>query len=218
MAKNIVREILFPFLTESYAITHCKFKRYYHSDLSAPHTNKLHHHVFYEAHFIKQGQMDYQVAGQQIALQPGDILVLSPDTPHRRIGATPDTVSYHLTYALTGSAYQKQAGIWKKEKVSQPIRDAFYQTARLLRENPLVFRMEASIQALRLIALLSGEGLKTQSGMTELDDVDNRVLMAKEFIQANIRKNLTCKQVADHCYLSGKQMSRLFFRYEGVAS
>ena len=216
MGKNITQEILFPFLTEGYRIDCCKFKRYYHNNLSVPPTNKLHHHVFYEVHFVKQGQMVYQVKGQQVPLQAGEFLVLSPDTSHRRVGSTEDAVTYHLTFALAGNAYQKQAEGWKKEKASQLIKDAFYHTARLLRDNPAVFRMEVSIQVLRLISLLSLNAVQTEAGLTKLDDVDNRVLTAKAFIAANVRKNITCKQVAEHCYLSGKQLSRLFIRYEGI--
>ena len=214
MGKHINEKIFFPFLTAEYQISQCRFKRYVHRGQGVFSTNKSHHHVFYEAHFVAKGSMDYEVQGQKVALGAGEYVVFSPDTSHRRVGASEDAVTCHLTYGLEGAAYQKGGCGWTKDVASPVLKDAFFQTARLLTENPSVFRMEISLQVLRLISLLSASAVQTEAGLAKLDDVDTRVIMAKEYIHNNVRKNITCKDVADHCHLSGKQLARLFGRYE----
>jgi len=45
---------------------------------------------------------------------------------------------------------------------------------------------------------------------------DVRLSDAKQYIKDNLNFNITCNQVAQHCYISVKQLSRIFMKYEGV--
>lgn len=217
MLKNINEEILFPFLSENYRIENCRFKWFFHKNHNIPTTTKTHHHMFYEVHFVRQGQMTYQVGAEEIGLAAGQYLVFAPDTPHKRTHTSPDAITCHMTYALSGSAYRNIGSGWTKDTASESLQKAFYHTAQELADTPSVFRMDVSLQALRLISLLSSEAMQTDAGFAKIDNVDTRVLMAKAFIKKNVRQNITCKDVAEHCYLSGKQMSRLFLRHEGIS-
>ena len=46
--------------------------------------------------------------------------------------------------------------------------------------------------------------------------VDIRLLRAKQFIADNAHVFLGCEDVANYCYISTKQLSRIFLKYEDV--
>ena len=56
----------------------------------------------------------------------------------------------------------------------------------------------------------------THSESTDNTGYDERLSDAKRYIKDNLGFNITCKQVAQHCYLSVKQLSRIFVKYEGM--
>ena len=56
----------------------------------------------------------------------------------------------------------------------------------------------------------------THSESTDNTGYDERLSDAKRYIKDHLGFNITCKQVAQHCYLSVKQLSRIFVKYEGM--
>ena len=48
------------------------------------------------------------------------------------------------------------------------------------------------------------------------DSYDMRLVKAKQFIEDNIHLFLSCEDIAAYCYLSVKQLNRIFLKNEGV--
>ena len=86
---------------------------------------------------------------------------------------------------------------------------------------------EAERDAVYSRIIISGRLLDLLSRVSGLSDKrrregrvvgqDIRLERAKQFIRDNMHVFLGCEDVASYCYISEKQLSRLFKRYEGVS-
>ena len=59
-----------------------KFEIFYYRD-KKPSSVGVHHHDFYEVYFFMKGDVNFRVEGQNYCLQPGDLLLISPQELHR---------------------------------------------------------------------------------------------------------------------------------------
>ena len=58
------------------------FEVYYYSDLRFSSVGR-HSHSYTEVYLFCEGEVDMEIGGKPIALRPGDVLVLPPDTVHQ---------------------------------------------------------------------------------------------------------------------------------------
>ena len=49
------------------------------------------------------------------------------------------------------------------------------------------------------------------------DDENATLILAKQYIYDNVESALSVKDVAEYCYLSTKQLTRIFLRYDNIA-
>jgi len=61
-----------------------------------------------------------------------------------------------------------------------------------------------------LIYILRKHGFVQKETINDLSSEDVRLSMAKQYIKDNAESNLKVSEVADYCYISSKQLTRLF--------
>jgi len=66
-----------------------------------------------------------------------------------------------------------------------------------------------------ILYMLSGIREKKRS-FSEDNKTDIRLLKAKQFIADNMHSFLGCEDVAGYCYISVKQLNRIFLKYENT--
>lgn len=216
--RNINEQILFPFISEKYKIASCRFKK---SNLQASNisfSKKSHHHLFYEVHFIKSGYMKYIIDGDEIVLESGDYLLIFPGTVHMRSEVGKTTLAYHLSYALDGEIYKKNIPSgYRIEKVTDEMFTAFQYAENFYSKNRNIYNMDISVRFFQVINSISMADTSSLSALERNVNEDDRLILAKQYIDDNIRNNPKCEDIAKYCFLSVKQLSRIFTNYESVS-
>lgn len=195
-----------------FGISSCFLKEILFENDAIHTTKKVHHHTGFELHIITAGLQTYEVAGQNYKLENGSFLLICPNIPHKILTVAPNTQKYSITFdkqyahlapcvfgeatprILSNIAYIKNEMLLKKEFSST------------LAENSI---LEILIHVFRLLGIEEKEEPKIQN--------DNAVIaLAKQYMEDNVELNLSVTDVAGYCYLSAKQLTRIFHEFEGV--
>ena len=219
--KNACKHISFPFLSDTYRIASCCFKK---EQIQTKHTSvnrKIHHHSGFELHFVAEGTITYEVDHKTIALEKGQVLLFLPKTNHRIIDASETVVKYSLLLSF-GDANNKtilknmSERSFCKGKITREMNETLQYLASAKASDEINGPFAVSAKAYSLICSLPFGFFDSK-----FDDFDNvtpdvRLSDAKQYIKDNLTFNITCNQVAQHCYISVKQLSRIFMKYEGM--
>lgn len=198
-------------------ISSCCLKQLSYSKDAAASTKKAHHHTGFEIHIIEKGHQTYSFSGKRIQVNCGEFLLIPPEVKHKMEEFAPDTEKFSLTFsALPDTLF---SGV---ESYTVAKTDAFFsENFRYILEekrNPSVFSaklienriFELAVRIARLC------GIKAPSPTEdEYAETDSRVSIVKQYINDNIELNLTAADVAAYCYLSTKQLTRIFLTSEG---
>lgn len=174
-------------------------------------TKKVHYHAGFEMHIVTQGQQEYQVADKVYTIEAGNFLLIYPNIPHKVISSSEQAQKFSITFrkhasqqvpCFLGSVSPRMADDLRFIATENESRK---ETSGLLIENCI---MEILVISFRLSGLKEGIQLQQQD--------DNAILsMAKQYIADNIDMAPTLENVAEYCYMSRKQLTRIFNRYEG---
>ena len=217
--KNYINEkIFFPFISEKYKIDDCRFKKYDFRALKNYNSRKEHFHNFYEIHFIQNGYMKYNINDKEIVVSSGQYLLIFPKTTHVRLQTEKNTVSFHLIYDLKGEIYcQNVSEGFKTDVISDEMFDILHSVNDFYSVNAHIFNIDIGILLFRVINKLSILNRTDIYTSEKSDCIDTRFLQAKQLIDENIKNSPKCADVAKSCFLSTKQLSRIFFKYESIS-
>lgn len=221
LPKNQCKHISFPFLSEAHKITTFCLKKEYISLSNTHVTRKIHHHSFFEIHFILKGHVEYEIENEVLCLEGGQMLLVLPKTNHRLRDASENVIKYSIALSF-GSAYNKTIvnDIIKDKYCKADATDDVFATLQYIADahydKDANGYLTVSARAFSLICSLPFK-FYNSNFLDSGDDVsDARLADAKQYIKDNIGFNISCTQVAQHCYLSVKQLSRIFVKYEGT--
>ena len=196
-----------------FGVQNCYFKRLSLDRDDKSVTKKPHYHTGFEIHFITEGFQEYEVNGRSYALESGCFLIIYPGVSHTVIDSAPHTQKYSITFdkhseksetCLFGTITERIAGnldyIFNEALLKNEI------SAMLIENNIL----EILVWAFRL------------SGMEEKKNTQNQeenvfISLAKRYIDDNIEMAPSVEEVSKYCYLSPKQLTRNFQRYEDIS-
>lgn len=184
-------------------------------------TKKEHHHTGFEIHIIKCGYHIYDINGKKCKAESGQFLLIPPLIKHRLTEASRQVSKYAITFTVDQSPAcplkltdfneciikEVPLQVWNNiSNIEASLKNhgAFYDAIKVNR----IF--EAIIGILLTCGLK--ETLTPEISVTE----DSRLTLAKEFIADNICQNLTVADISHYCYLSEKQLTRLFLQYENT--
>ena len=184
-------------------------------------TKKLHHHTDYEIHLIEHGYQVYEMNGQEYTVNAGDYLILPPHTKHRLLQSSPDTLKSSFTFKadtkdpllpFAQSSYSCHGAL--PTQVLENLR--FIKEECKLRRETSPILIENRVQE-SIVLLFRAAGMKEQYADNVDASADIRITIAKQYIADNVEQNFTVSDIAKYCYLSPKQLSRLFAQCEDIS-
>lgn len=176
-------------------------------------TKKRHHHTEFEMHIVIAGCQEYEVSGEIYSLRKGNFLLISPNVHHTVVSSAVGTVKYSITF----------------DRVSAGVPCCFFGsvTERIL--NNLIFTSQEAHMHKEISALLIENmvldilvwsfrlmGIKENEIHTK-QDKNIVVSLGKKYIEDNIETAPRVTDVAAYCHLSTKQLTRLFYKGEGIS-
>lgn len=199
-------------------ISNCYLKHILQEYADKSNTKKRHSHTGFELHLMIKGSQTYESAEGRFCVREGEFLMIPPRKAHRFITAEYPVEKYAVTFSYAPSQNARLdvelADKCCKGKLTGRITERivafeeelvkYLPTSRMLIENAV---FEIAIYLMREC----GNAAVLEKRREQLDaPIDERVELAKQFIIDNIKEPLQIGEVAAYCYLSEKQLTRLF--------
>ncbi len=194
-----------------FGVQNCYFKKLIFDRDHKSITKKPHHHTGFEMHIITEGFQEYEVNGKGFVLKSGSFIIIYPSVSHTVIASAPHTQKYSITFnkqieesktcffgtiterIASNLAYISNEALLKKEHSAQLIENNIF---------------EILVWAFRLLGMEENIQKQDENVVTSL---------AKQYINDNIEMPPSVEEVAEYCYLSTKQLTRIFHRFEGIS-
>lgn len=207
----IYKQALSDEVFKSLGIENCYLKHLCAKTDSKTTFRKTHHHTGFEIHFVNKGHQKYIINKREYVLSNEHILIIPPLTKHY----VADTQFYESKFSITFN----QCTVSPFEKVSSVVflkanERILNNLKHALKESKIstVFAKQIISHCLfeSLVILLRECGFKEKQDFLEDVCKDDRLIFAKQYINDNIEFNITVSDVAAHCCLGTKQLTRLF--------
>lgn len=196
-----------------FGVQNCYFKKLSIDRDRSSITKKTHHHTGFEMHIVTDGYQEYEIDGTRYKLESGYFLLIYPNVKHTVITSTPHTQKYSVTFnkqiddhlncffgSLSPRIFDNIVFISNEVLLKKEI------SATLIENNIL----EIIVLALRLSGIKENENTLKQ-------DENATASLAKQYIDDNIEMTPSVADVAEYCYLSTKQLTRIFNKFEGIS-
>ena len=185
-------------------------------------TKKRHYHTGVEIHIIQEGYQTYEIDGQILQVAAGQYLLIPPLVKHVVCGEDPITVKYAITFHIKESSPFADCTF--------PLRSCFVgNTPSSIIESILLIKTEASARKPFYASVMCGRMLECILHLyrqTEIRDTgigdflnagENDIFwIAKQYIEDNICQRISVPELASYCYVSEKQLERIFKRESGL--
>lgn len=206
----------------------CRFHIHYWGESSRHFNNQLHQHSFWEAVLILSGTGSYLQDGVNYPLQEHTLLLSRPKIPHQIlsqqgmnilfVGFEPDWSTMNASWR---SLFQS---ILSNPQIVRPIYADHYlvrvwqeihQTAE---HNTLLLEEKMLGLAKHILLYILGEYHRSTLPLDlhKPADINHDMSNIKKFIQDNINHDLKLEEIAELFYMSSRNISRMFTRYENV--
>jgi len=181
-------------------------------------SKKVHHHTFYEVHFIASGSQSYAEGNAVYSPQTGQFLLIPPMCPHQLISSDPSTEKFALVFSVNPALAKLPDNRCIVGTIPE---DVWGEIRRIQAESAVKSHLSGlliggSVFSI-IVWLLRQAGLKESTESSADTGKDPRLPMAKQYILDNIELSPTISDAAGYCYLSSKQLTRLFLHYEGIS-
>jgi AraC-like DNA-binding protein len=179
----------------------------------------LHRHTSYEVHVMISGSQDYEIDGERYTVSAGELLLITPYTPHLVVSETDDCKKCAFNFALTKESVLASSISHISSHAIAAASDGLLSLLDLLsaeNSSPCAFSNNvtelAALECILLILRLVGARDEARHVTAPLNDT--RVTIAKQFIRDNIHSNITIGALASYCCIGAKQLSRIFYSEE----
>lgn len=206
-----------------HGINNCFFKSIKLTACDGTHTKKRHSHNGFEFHIMLDGSQVYETDNGRFLLDGGKILAVPKRVPHALIFASYPMVKYALTFTLEDSLFDSESlNDCILFDVPERILSNICTTEELQKNDLLgsVFTENAVFESVCILLNEIGVSYKVANIPTECvpkeKTSDERVELAIQFIKDNVETPLQVGEVASYCYISEKQLNRLFLRETGA--
>lgn len=208
-------------LFKNLGVSGCYFKQLFSGHDILTSTKRMHHHTFFEVHFVRTGTQKYESAGKIYTASPENMLIIPPGIKHNLIERDAGDSKLSLTFCINAESCFSAVAEKLKEPLVIGIPDFLENNlayipaeagkkcmlSAMLAENRV---LETIVEIMRLC------GYKSHTHAIEDNNEDARLTMAKQYIKDNIETNLKLTEVAAYCYIGTKQLTRLFRQYENT--
>ena len=196
-------------------ISDCHFKHLQYKAIPPFGYPPQHLHTEFEIHLVIKGNQVYKVFDEEVTVRENKFLIIPPGAPHQNLSQRVDSEKYAFVFNAdykpdypyfvgTPSETVMQNLHFITEELRQPQSDTIALLNNRLRETIL------------LLFRLAGYSNFVSKRSISAED-DNRLSLAKAYIADNIANLTSAEEVASYCYLSLRQMTRLFNKYENMS-
>ena len=196
-----------------FGIQNCYFKKLSIERDQNSITKKAHHHSGFEVHIITSGYQEYEVSGTVYMLERGSFLMIYPNVPHTVIRSAPHMQKYSITFTRQTDAHLNCFFGKLSERMSANL--SFIHNEGLLRKEISSTLIENNILE-TLVSFFRLSGVKESNEISKQDE-NVMVSLAKQYIDDNIEMAPSVTDVSEYCYLSAKQLTRIFYKFEGLS-
>lgn len=188
-----------------FGIGNCCFKQLYFEKSAEDTSKREHHHTGYELHIIVNGYQLYKIGNDEYKVNGGEFLLIPQGIKHRAVGYAPKTSKISLTFET-----DKSLPVTAKATPKAVTESIGYILEESKNRSTLSYQIiENRIFELLMVVLRQCGFTEDTIALPETRE-DARLSMAKQYIKDNIEYNLKVSDVAAYCYLSTKQLTRLF--------
>lgn len=177
-------------------------------------SRKIHSHTGYEIHMVLCGKQIYKIGTKEYEVCENELLIIPPKTSHKMECASEDLVKFAIIF---DSSYEFSKGVFYSSIPCHILCAIEY----VLQESKRKKHFSHTLVENRVFEILAElfrlYGYNEKGAQYEGKTADSRVELAKKFIAENIEQNLSVSDVAAYCYLSNKQLSRLFLASQGIS-
>jgi AraC-like DNA-binding protein/mannose-6-phosphate isomerase-like protein (cupin superfamily) len=207
----------------SLGVNNCYFKSIRQSAGVGEDTKKRHSHTGFEFHVMIEGRQIYKTETESFLLEGGKVLAVPKGVPHMLSSSTYPVKKYAFTFSVDESRFDKNE---LKSCFLFPIPERVMSNISAMTElhtNFVAKNLLVENCIFKTVILLLRE-----IGITQTDEgsdsevyVDNnedeRVELARQFIADNVDEPIQTGEVASYCYISEKQLNRLFLADMGMS-
>lgn len=206
----------------------CPVKIYWMNSFCAeeknyPISRALHMHTFYEAHFILHGSMSYATEdGMFFDLRPGDGVLFAPLVKHIVRSTDETLVKISLTFLPEEGTMLEEylctseaLGFALDRQMCGDLDGILIQGSARDELSAAIVQNCLSNLICRLAALAGAEKGKALGKAVSKPRETIAVTMAKQYIEDNKNRLLTCREVATQCHFNEKYFGRLFKVHTG---
>lgn len=177
-----------------------------------------HSHSFFEIHFVFSGKLCYECNGIVTELCEHQALLIPPDTPHKYIKSGKDMIKLSVAFSFIEAGHISMIfNEYKIEKLNFSD-DIIENVDFILKQSDKRDIFVPRIISGRILEIIYSVCSTLQVKLPEFDDkeYDPRVTAAKEYIDNNMQRIINCEDVAKECFLSAKQLNRVFKNSTGI--
>lgn len=194
--------------------------------VSQTYTPYMHQHTYFEMHVPIVGTQTYQLRDETISVKSNELVVFSPNTLHSIPYSSDDLQKFSLSYTLLEKIDESDFSWVGKELANRSYfmtrADPWYATVfrRIFREadmaqpgwTTLVINMVSQI-----IIDIARENLPAEKKLNSAQGLQRkRIESIERFIMDNISASITNQMVAEHMFLSIRQLDRVTLAERGV--
>ena len=208
----------------TYGINNCYFKFIKKNATDKDGTKNRHSHNGLEFHIMIDGCQTYEVGGRCFSLEGGNILALGKGISHSLVSAEYPITKYAFTFSINEDLFNLERA---EDCVLFPMPERIISNIRTAedfhKENAFGDVFVENIVFETVFLLLDELGINPKIVINQTDanfderNVDERVELAIQFIKDNIESPLQVGEVASYCYISEKQLGRLFLSSIGIS-
>lgn len=178
-----------------------------------------HRHTFYEAHIFVEGSQTYEIDGQTVQAQKGEVFCTSPNIFHSIPERTQVLDKCAVCFTVCGAntrANADWASFLREERFflredTQGLKELFGlildETSGANTGWQEAVKNLISVLILKIARLPAP--VKNASGSADaVFELERRMMTAEKFIRANLAYSISCSDVADFLHLSVRQLNR----------
>ena len=211
-------------LAEQLGIENCMLKLISLREDRSNITKQRHYHSAVEIHIITKGAQKYDIGGKQILVEAGEFLMIMPNTDHIVLGEKQGTQKYAIVFGVAKESPAQVAVLSAENYIYAPLPDEIkINMEKIISEKNekkpyfsaiISNRLEESLLCfLRIIGAKEENNAELDSKICE----DGRVSLVKKYINDNISRTISLSELASYCYISQRQLSRIFSKAEGIS-